>query len=366
LKTYTLGDVSICHDKKRIPVREFDRRKGKYPYYGASGIVDYVDDYIFDGEYLLVAEDGENLKSKKLPLAFIAKGKFWVNNHAHIIQGNHLADTKFLMYYLQAIDFSEYLTGSTMPKLTQDNLNRIPVQLPPLETQKEIAHILGTLDDKIELNRRMNKSLEEIAQALFKHWFIDFEFPNAEGKPYKSSGGTMIDSELGPIPHGWKVGTIGDVCAFEYGKALKSEVRQQGTVPVMGSNGQVGWHNEALVKGPGVVIGRKGNPGTVKWVHSDFFPIDTTFYAVPKSSNVPIQYIYFLLLSSNLHHLNADSAVPGLNRDAALGFKITIPNNIELIKYKSLIETMQFTQNKVSTQNIILDKIKCSVITNCL
>lgn len=90
----------------RVPVKESDRRPGPYPYYGASGIVDYVDGYLFDGEYLLVAEDGENLRTRKTPVAFLATGKFWVNNHAHVIRGNGFADTRFLMYVLSAADIS--------------------------------------------------------------------------------------------------------------------------------------------------------------------------------------------------------------------------------------------------------------------
>ncbi|MBK7201585.1 restriction endonuclease subunit S, partial [Candidatus Amarolinea dominans] len=152
-----------------------DRRTGPYPYYGASGIVDYVDSFLFDGEYLLIAEDGENLRTRNTPVAFLASGRFWVNNHAHIVRGNSEADTRFLMYALTGADISGYLTGSTMPKLTQGNMNRIPILTPPLSEQRAIAHILGTLDDKIELNRRMNETLEAMARALFKSWFVHFD-----------------------------------------------------------------------------------------------------------------------------------------------------------------------------------------------
>jgi type I restriction enzyme S subunit len=136
--------------------------------------VDRVDNYLFDGEYLLIAEDGENLRTRNTPIAFLVNGKFWVNNHAHIVRGNHKADTRYLMYALSNLDISGYLTGSTMPKLTQGNMNRISLSVPPLSEQRAIAHILGTLDDKIELNRRMNQTLEAMARAIFKDWFVDF------------------------------------------------------------------------------------------------------------------------------------------------------------------------------------------------
>ncbi len=174
-RTVKLGDLTDNFDSIRIPVKETDRKAGPYPYYGASGIVDHVDKFLFDGEYLLVAEDGENLRSRKTPIAFMATGKFWVNNHAHIVRGNSHADTRFLMYALTGAEVSGYLTGSTMPKLTQANLSRILILAPPLPDQRAIAHILGTLDDKIECNRRLNRTLEGIVRALFKSWFIDFD-----------------------------------------------------------------------------------------------------------------------------------------------------------------------------------------------
>ena len=232
-----LGEITENLDAMRVPVKEADRRPGPYPYYGASGVVDHVDSYIFEGENLLIAEDGENLRTRQTPVAFLARGKYWVNNHAHIVCGNQLADTRFLMYALSRADISAYLTGSTMPKLTQANLNRIPVPLPPLPIQKRIAHILGTLDDKIELNRRMNETLEAMARAIFKSWFIDFDpvkrnmernQPSPGLRPPSPTGRGAGDedadalfpaefqnSELGLIPKGWGVGTMRELMAVD-------------------------------------------------------------------------------------------------------------------------------------------------------
>src|SRR5207249_765068 len=128
--------------------------------------------------------------------------------------------TRFLMYALSASDISGYLTGSTMPKLTQGNLNRIPLLMPALAEQRAIAHILGTLDDKIELNRRMNETLEAMARALFKSWFVDFDPVRAKTEGRDPSlpkpladlfPDSLVDSELGEIPANWKVGPIGDM-----------------------------------------------------------------------------------------------------------------------------------------------------------
>lgn len=228
-----LGEVTVNHDGVRVPVKEQDRKPGPYPYYGASGIVDHVDGYIFEGEYLLIAEDGENLRTRRTPVAFRATGKFWVNNHAHIVQGNDRALTRYLEYAVNSADISSYLTGSTMPKLTQGNMNRLPVIVPPLAVQKQIVDILGTLDDKIELNRKKSQILEQIARAIFKSWFIDFDPVRArrEGKrPIGMDDATATlfpdnfeQSALGEIPKGWSICPLSTLAGVKHGYAFQGE-----------------------------------------------------------------------------------------------------------------------------------------------
>jgi type I restriction enzyme, S subunit len=163
---FTLGEVTVNYDSQRVPVRAADRMPGPYPYYGASGIVDSVSDYLFDGTYLLIAEDGENLRTRKTPIAFMAAGKFWVNNHAHVVQGNDLASTEYLAYALSQTDVSGYLSGSTQPKLTQDAMNRIRLLLPDRFHQDAIAEVLGALDNKIAVNHRTAETAEGLIVAL--------------------------------------------------------------------------------------------------------------------------------------------------------------------------------------------------------
>jgi type I restriction enzyme S subunit len=226
-----LGELTINYDTKRKPVKGPDRRSGPYPYYGASGIVDYVDGYLFDGDYLLIAEDGENLRTRQTPVAFMASGKFWVNNHAHIVTGNEKASTRFLMYSLLGADMHSFLTGAVMPKLTQGNLNKIPVACPPKEIQDEIVGVLGALDDRITLLRETNATLEAIAQALFKSWFVDFD-PVRAKQEGRAPGGMdeataalfpegFEESELGAVPRGWRVRPLDEVADFLNGLALQ-------------------------------------------------------------------------------------------------------------------------------------------------
>lgn len=214
------GELTVNLDKRRKAVKEPDRKPGPYPYYGASGVVDYVDGYLFEGPHLLIAEDGENLRTRQTPIAFMADGKFWVNNHAHIVVGNEKASTRFLLYALLGADISAYLSGAVMPKLTQANLNRIEVPCPPRNLQDQIVEILGTLDDRITLLRETNKTLESIAQAIFKSWFVDFDPVRAKMEGRQPEGmdedtaalfpDSFEESELGLVPRGWNVGSLAD------------------------------------------------------------------------------------------------------------------------------------------------------------
>ncbi|HEC79106.1 MAG TPA: restriction endonuclease subunit S [candidate division WOR-3 bacterium] len=164
----TLGELIEVHDSKRIPLSEMERakRKGKYPYCGANGIMDYIDDYIFDGEFLLIAEDG-GAYGKFENSCYLMNGKFWVNNHAHIIKAkDNQTINKFLFYMLNFQDLRPYIVGSTRRKLNQEYLRQIYLPLPPLTEQKQIAEILGTVDERLEVLKNKKQKFEKIKKGL--------------------------------------------------------------------------------------------------------------------------------------------------------------------------------------------------------
>ena len=220
-----LGDLIEIYNNKRVPLSAKQREglEKIYPYYGAQGIVDYVDDYIFDGKYILIAEDGENLKSNNKSICTLATGKYWVNNHAHIIEGNDETNTDFLYYKLNSISFAPYITGSAQPKLNKENLLNIELYIPSREHQDKIAKVLTLLDQKIQTNNQINQELEAMAKTLYDYWFVQFDFPDQNGKPYKSSGGKMVyNSELKrEIPEGWGVEKLEKIANITMGQSPK-------------------------------------------------------------------------------------------------------------------------------------------------
>ena len=180
--------------------------KGKYPLMGGNGIIGYTDDFLVDGEYILTGRVGT------IGEVNFKRGKLWISDNAMYVGSNNGNNLKFIYYFLKKFDFTFLNVGSTQPLIKQSDLKKLKIPSPKNAEQSAIATILSGLDSKIELNQNMNKILEAIGQAIFKHWFIDFEFTNEEGKPYKSSGGEMVDSELGEIPKGWKVGKLQYYC----------------------------------------------------------------------------------------------------------------------------------------------------------
>ena len=255
-------------------------------------------------------------------------------------------------------------TGSTFPNVSAQQLAEIPCPSLGEDEQRAIAHVLGTLDDKIELNRRMNETLESMARALFKSWFVDFDpvrakmdgrwrhgesLPGLPADLYHLFPGRLVDSELGPIPEGWEVNTLGDVMELAYGKTLKADERKGGSVPVYGSNGQIGKHDKSLVVGPGIVVGRKGNPGIVTWAHTDFYPIDTAFYVVPNDESMSLLFLFFALAAQDLPSVSADSAVPGLNRNLAY-------MNTQLVPDKRIMQAFNSFAEEIFTRRYSLEE----------
>lgn len=192
-KDYKLGDVLVIKNGKSRP-----KSDGNIAIYGGNGILGYSNEYNVEKETLIIGRVGAYCGA-----IYFENNQIWVSDNALYAKPKKDDDIKYLYYHLKLENLNKYAEGSSHPLLTQGRLNNLDITIPDLQTQSAIAEILSSLDDKIVLNNKINQELETLAQTLFKQWFIDFEFPNENGEPYKSNGGEMVDSELGEIPKGW-------------------------------------------------------------------------------------------------------------------------------------------------------------------
>lgn len=328
-----------------------------------------------------------------------------------VVRPKEHTDINFLFYWMASKQFVDDVTraseGTRMPRAKWEIAAKF--KKPKSENEKEIGFKLRILDKKIAINRQINQTLEAMAQAIFKSWFVDFEPVKAKiaaieagedaenvtravmsaisGKSdeeldqlqteqpehytqLKTTAelfpAAMQDSELKRIPVGWEVKKVNEILELAYGKPLKEDTRLPGNIPVYGSNGQVGWHNQKLVDGPGIVVGRKGNPGTVTWVHTDLYPIDTTFYVIPKSPIKSLYYLLYALKKQYLPSLAADSAVPGLNRNIVYMNKIIVPQRYILDLFDVYLNNIHQKIHANKEQSRVLESIRDSLLPKLL
>lgn len=274
-----------------------------------------------------------------------------------IIPNQKLVATDFLYYKI--IDCYETLrmygqAGSAVPILNKGDFEDILLEVPEdIEEQKSIASVLSSLDDKIDLLHRQNKTLEALAETLFSQWFLPASAGQAGVEPPCPVGREAEE--------GWKTGKLGDVIELVYGKGLKEEIRSGSGFPVVGSSGIVGYHSEFLVEGPGIVIGRKGTLGKVIYLFENFFPIDTTYFVKSKVNSEGLFYEYFLLKTLNFEDMNSDSAVPGLNRDLALSTEIKKLKDSAVFKFnefaKPLFQKIRTNDTQIRTLTRLRDTL---------
>jgi type I restriction enzyme S subunit len=262
-----------------------------------------------------------------------------------VIDINEEMTTKDFLYWL--FNFEGYrsqirgsASGATVRHTAPERIYRCKVMLPPLAAQKKIALTLSAYNNLLENNLKRIKLLEEMAQITYEEWFVRLRFPGHESIP--------INPETG-LPDGWNTAKLKDVLVLNYGKALKADNRAEGCIPVYGSSGIVGTHNKAFVEGRGIIVGRKGNVGSVFWSHSSFYPIDTVYFVTSKHD---FPFVYYALKNSRFD--NSDAAVPGLNRDAAYAVEIILPPVDVEKKFSALAERNLFTIQALEKQNVHL------------
>ncbi len=232
--------------------------------------------------------------------------------------------------------------GSATPILNKTTFSRIRLRVPSKSRWAGIASILSTYDDLIENNQRRIQLLEQSAQLLYKEWFVHLRFPGHEHL-------TITDG----VPEGWEKKPLGEIAPLNYGKALKKDDRIPGPFHVFGSSGIIGTHEKSLVSGPAIIVGRKGNVGSIFWSQNDFYPIDTVYFIEAKYCSI---HLYHALL--NTQFINTDVAVPGLNRDFAHSRLLLVPDNKILALFEQHATAIYGQINRLAKYNQTLTQAR--------
>ena len=243
-------------------------------------------------------------------------------------------DQRFLACLIGSPAFTAYVlgvqTGTAVPHISGKQIQEFEFVLPPLRDQRAIGELLCALDDKIAVNGRMAQAASSLAEARYAR---------------------LVAGAAGKEP-------VGDLIELRYGKALPAAERAAGKFPVYGSGGVTGFHDDGLVEGPGVIVGRKGTVGAVYWSEQGFFPIDTTFYVELRRKGVPLEFAFYLLKHLGLERMNSDSAVPGLNRSNVLALEVRVPGESALRQFQDEVRPLFLLRESLSTESAALARLR--------
>lgn len=322
-----LGDICEILDNKRVPITATDRKAGPYPYYGANGVQDYVDNYIFNDELVLLAEDGGNFGSKDKPIAYRVSGKCWVNNHAHVLRPKEGLDVDYLCYSLMFYDVTGLVNGATRQKLTQADMRKMEIPLPPLDEQRKIAAVLDKVNDLIAKRHQQLDKLDELVKSRFIEMFGD---PVANPYGFKKvSLFELAEIKIGP-----------------FGSLLHKEDYIEGGHPLLNPShiidGKISPDSKLTVSDKkyseleayhlhtgDVIMGRRGEMGRCAVVSSEGFLCGTGSLLIRTRGEVTADYIQKIISFPSFKKAIEDVAVgqtmPNLNVPIVSKFQIIKP-----------------------------------------
>ncbi len=252
-------------------------------------------------------------------------------------------DGKFIYYLLTQKHITDYLHAigensvSSYPSINPDDIANLKFAVPDFKTQQSIAAVLSALDKKIALNKLINARLEKMAKTLYDYWFVQFDFPNADGKPYKSSGGEMVFDETlkREIPKGWEVVTLKDFLTIKNGKDHKP--LSDGKYTVYGSGGAIRCVDDYLFEGESVLIPRKGTLNNVMYVDEAFWTVDTMFYTEMKQDFFA-KYVFYSIKDIDFTKFNLGTGVPSMTSSILYSLKIIKPSNCSLKHFEDVLK----------------------------
>jgi len=319
-------------------IRDYQTASGTFPVYGTNGPIGWHHTPLCPTPGVVIGRKGayRGIHYSSRP--------FFVIDTAFYLKPKERLDTKWAYYCLLTYDINGMDSGSAIPSTSRDEFYKLPVRIPCLAEQQQIAKILSLFDDRITLLRETNATLEAIAQALFKSWFVDFDPVRARQEGRAPEGldeataalfpDSFEESALGLVPRGWRVGKLQDLLVLQRGFDLPASDRNPGDYPIIAASGRSGTHNVAMAKAPGVVTGRSGVLGKVFLELDDYWPLNTTLWIKEFRSAQPC-YAYELLRLFDFASFNAGSAVPTLNRNHVHSLPYLIPERCCIDAYES-------------------------------
>lgn len=356
MKKWTFSTLEKVYDFKYGQFNTNPDNGGKYPIYGANGIIGGYTEYNAQNS-VVIGHMGENAGS-----VLWENGKHFVTYNGTIATPkiNQDFDAKFGYYWLINLNIRKICAGSGQPFLSYDDLNCLPISYPILSEQKKIAAVLSALDDKIALNKKMNQKLEAMAKRLYDYWFVQFDFPDENGRPYKTSGGPMTYNPTlkREIPTGWEVKTIGDY--LKIGNGRDHSKLADGPYPVYGSGGLMRYVAEYLHDGETVLFPRKGTLNNVMYRNEPLWTVDTMFYTsvlVPHSA----LFVFYSAKMFDFERLNTGTGVPSMTSDIIKKLPIISPDKQTLEQFDKtvakLYNQIHHNEKEISRLTKLRDKL---------
>ena len=341
-----LGEACEIADNLRKPVKSSLRVAGNIPYYGANNIQDYVEGYTHNGEYVLIAEDGSaNLENYSIQWA---TGKFWANNHVHVVKGKENLDSRFLYHFLRFMNFIPYLTGGDRAKLTKAKMVEIPIPIPPLDVQAEIVRILDAFTAvTAELTAELN--MREKQYQYYRDKLLSFSDVSIETDSNRQQQTALSERIANNVKQNhqiiWK--SLGEVCHKIISGKNKDRI-DDGKYPIFGSTGVIGRTNLKVYDKEQLLVARVGaNAGFVHIANGEYDVSDNTLI-IQNKEDTSLKFLYYLLTNMNLNQFAKGAGQPLITASQLKLLKIPVPPLNEQKRIANVLDKFEMLTNSIT------------------
>lgn len=350
LEECILGDLVEFQRGYDLPKSKFV--EGKYPVQSSNGILGYHNEYKVEGPGITIGRSGT------VGNPHLIRENFFPHNTSLFVKEFKGNDIEYIYYLLQYLDLGNKKSGSGVPTMNRNHLHPIKIRAYRDKTyQQRTIKILSLIDKKIQINNQINQELEAMAKTLYDYWFVQFDFPDQNGKPYKSSGGKMVyNSELKrEIPEWWGVEKLSHFLTIKNGKDHKH--LQDGKFAVYGSGGIMRMVTDYLYSGESILFPRKGTLNNVMYVNEKFWTVDTMFYSEVNKNNSAL-YVFYSVKDIDFNKLNTGTGVPSMTSSILYDLNIIVPEENILEKFNTIVKQNYETIKLNSIQNQELTQLR--------